>query len=665
MNRNRLAVLVLGLLVVAGAVHAATVATPTFDKAHGFYSGTITVSISSATSGATIRYTTDGQAPSASYGTVGSSVTLSTTTCLRAIALKGGYTASDTYTQTYVFLDKVIYQPNRPAGFPASWPQRTKDGGTTTIPADYEMDPEIRNKYGAATLKNSLKAIPTLSIAAKTSDFFSADLYGCRPPWHQTEVPCSVEFWYGDNPGRGFQINCCIRGHSWAVEKRAFRIKFKSPFGPTSLSFPIFEKAPLHATSKTGFDKLVLRSGLNRCFAFWCNPKESNYTRDQWVRDTQLSMGGAAARGTFAHLYINGVYWGLYNITERPDHKFNSQWRGGSQGDWHARHHAGTISGSGSRFDTAVSKARAGDYTGVQSYLDIDQYCDYIIANWYCGTGDWPDNNWYAGVRNNPAGKTFFMSWDAEDCWDKMGSNQAGRSNDGAWVHPAFRSGSGRYALDQIWHGLRGNSNFIKAFSARVDKHCYNGGALTESNCKARWDTLCANVQNAIYAESARWGDGELSTPVTFADWVTERDLVRGRMTGNVQRFINALKAYNYYVPGSTPQPPAAPGSLAAAAQSATSIRLTWTDNSSNETGFKIDRRKSGTTTWERIATPAANATAYTDSGLAAGTPYYYQVKATNGAGDSPYSNTASATTGETAPAAPGSLAAAAQSATS
>ncbi|MBN1673997.1 MAG: fibronectin type III domain-containing protein, partial [Kiritimatiellae bacterium] len=109
---------------------------------------------------------------------------------------------------------------------------------------------------------------------------------------------------------------------------------------------------------------------------------------------------------------------------------------------------------------------------------------------------------------------------------------------------------------------------------------------------------------------------------------------------------------------------PAAPSSLAAAAQSATSIRLTWTDNSSNETGFKIDRRKSGATTWERIATPAANATSYTDSGLTGSTQYYYQVKATSSAGDSPYSNVAAATTQAGVPAAPSSVAASATSAT-
>ncbi|MBN1671632.1 MAG: fibronectin type III domain-containing protein [Kiritimatiellae bacterium] len=112
--------------------------------------------------------------------------------------------------------------------------------------------------------------------------------------------------------------------------------------------------------------------------------------------------------------------------------------------------------------------------------------------------------------------------------------------------------------------------------------------------------------------------------------------------------------------------PPAAPSGCAAAVQSSTAIRVTWADNSNNETGFKLDRRQSGTTEWVRIALPAANATACTDAGLTAGTKYYYQVKATNLAGDSDYSNIADATTPAelSPPAAPSGCAAAAQSST-
>src|SRR5439155_7382336 len=69
-----------------------------------------------------------------------------------------------------------------------------------------------------------------------------------------------------------------------------------------------------------------------------------------------------------------------------------------------------------------------------------------------------------------------------------------------------------------------------------------------------------------------------------------------------------------------------------------------WNDNSNNETGFKIERSSDGTN-FTQIATAAAGATSYSDTGLASSTTYYYRVRATNSVGDSPYSSTASAQT--------------------
>ena len=90
---------------------------------------------------------------------------------------------------------------------------------------------------------------------------------------------------------------------------------------------------------------------------------------------------------------------------------------------------------------------------------------------------------------------------------------------------------------------------------------------------------------------------------------------------------------------------PAAPSGLVATATSSTQMSLAWTDNASNETGFKLERSPDGSTGWTQIATPAANAASYSDTGLSAGTIYHYRLRATNAAGDSAYTATASAST--------------------
>ncbi len=109
-------------------------------------------------------------------------------------------------------------------------------------------------------------------------------------------------------------------------------------------------------------------------------------------------------------------------------------------------------------------------------------------------------------------------------------------------------------------------------------------------------------------------------------------------------------------------QPPAAPSNLQASALSTTSIGLTWTDNASNETGFAIQRSSDSAATWTASGTPAANATSFTVTGLQPGIQYHFRIRATNGDGNSAWSNLAAATT-VTLPASPSNLAASATSA--
>jgi hypothetical protein len=78
---------------------------------------------------------------------------------------------------------------------------------------------------------------------------------------------------------------------------------------------------------------------------------------------------------------------------------------------------------------------------------------------------------------------------------------------------------------------------------------------------------------------------------------------------------------------------------------SSSRIDLTWTDNSGDETGFRIERKTGAAGAWAQIAAAGANAAAYASTGLAAGTAYCYRVRAYNAVGNSPYSNEACATT--------------------
>jgi hypothetical protein len=104
-------------------------------------------------------------------------------------------------------------------------------------------------------------------------------------------------------------------------------------------------------------------------------------------------------------------------------------------------------------------------------------------------------------------------------------------------------------------------------------------------------------------------------------------------------------------IPGTIPPTtgvtiPAAPSGLTATASGSSQVNLSWTDNSNNETGFKVQRAtNSGFTVGLATFTVGAGATTYTNTGLTANTTYYYRVLATNSAGDSVPSNTGTVTT--------------------
>ncbi|MDP2039247.1 MAG: fibronectin type III domain-containing protein, partial [Ignavibacteria bacterium] len=100
----------------------------------------------------------------------------------------------------------------------------------------------------------------------------------------------------------------------------------------------------------------------------------------------------------------------------------------------------------------------------------------------------------------------------------------------------------------------------------------------------------------------------------------------------------------------STATAPASPSKLTASAENASSIKLTWQDNSSDETGFKIERKTNPSDSWSSLVSLDPNVTSYTDNNLTDGVKYYYRIFAVNAVGNSTFSNEIDAVTIMNAP---------------
>jgi hypothetical protein len=514
-----------------------------FSPERGFYETPFLLELSTPTPGATIRYTTDGSQPTEQHGlTYSGPIPIQTTTLVRALALKPGFRPAAAVTHSFIFPVDVLSQPSHPAGFPKTW------GGYEGSPvlADYELDPEIVNHPSyAGRLKAALTSLPALSLVTDMRSFH--DLYANPTRRGRAwERPVSVELIEPGGERAGFQVNAGLRiqgelGRSEFIPKRSFRLFFRREYGAGRLRYPLFPGSPVQE-----FDTLILRGGVNRSYAGYSRREDdlrlTTYTRDEWLRASQLAMSGYGVRGRFVHLYLNGLYWGLYNLVERPDAAYMAAYFGGAETEWQAFNQGETLTHGSERFKTLHQLAGAGQlddperYALIKSYLDIPDFIDYLILNWYSGNLDWAFNNWYAAVRN-PAGPVRYFVWDGERTW-----------YEGAEIYMELDEYLGRPNLVKpLFEALMENPDFRMELADRLYKHLQHGGALTDEQAQARWRQLNQVVEQAIIAESARWGDTHRTPPLTQQDWFEAADDVLAQMEGNAARLLELARAAGYY----------------------------------------------------------------------------------------------------------------------
>ena len=401
-------------------------------------------------------------------------------------------------THTYLFPKQIVRQTG--AGFPAFWGQTNG----RPVQASYEMNQEIVNdpKY-RDMLESGLKSIPSVSVVMDKEDLFGSALGIYANPQQSGiswERACSIELIYAD--GRpGFQIDCGIRvqgGWNRRPEespKHALRLVFNERYGQTRLRFPVFGE-----NGGREFETLILRAGCNNTWLHWSGEERlrGDYIRDQWIRDTMGAMGHATARGLFVHLYLNGLYWGLYDLSERPSAPFVAAHFGGSPKDYDSRNGDHILQGSDAAWKNLMRVANAGvrssrRYEVIETLLDVPEFIDYMLVNLYGANADWDrSSNWYAARRRKPPGQFQFFIWDAERTLESVDANIIDYDDD--------------ESPPRLFQKLRQNPEFRLAFAEHVQKQLFGNGALAPEAAGERFRGLARQIDQAIVLESARWG---------------------------------------------------------------------------------------------------------------------------------------------------------------
>jgi hypothetical protein len=215
-------------------------------------------------------------------------------------------------------------------------------------------------------------------------------------------------------------------------------------------------------------------------------------------------MGWAAGHTRFVHLFLNGIYWGIYDFTERPDAKFAADYLGGKPEDYDVINEMQAKDGRMDGFSALYSVhnlSSNAQYEKLQTLLNITEFIDYLLLHYYSGNQDiGEDKNWYAIRRRTPSGPFQYVVWDGEQILQDL--------NDDTVSNPYE-------APFRLAEELRANAEFRLAFADRAQKHLFNGGALTPESAAARWLKRAAEVDEAMLAESARWGYYRRKTPYT------------------------------------------------------------------------------------------------------------------------------------------------------
>ncbi len=516
-------------------------ANPIFSKSHGLYENdSILVTITPSVAGAEIRYTIDGSIPTESSLLYSKSLIFTHTTILRAVEIVNGV-ISKPCTASYIFTESVLNQSNTPEGYPTQWGQFCFS--EEFAPADYEMDPDVTNNPDYREhLIQGLKDIPILSIVTDKDNLFSSLLdeerggiyiytgtyegtgNGIGKGWTRQ---ASVEL-FGqsssviENPqALNLTVDCGLKLHGGSSRvpekspKHSFRLVFKKQYGEGKLNYPLFgEEEP------TGYDQLILRNHFSPTWHYWINGMRDNaqYTRDVWARRMQRKMGYISSNALFVNLFLNGMYWGLYNIAEKIDDQFCKIHLGGKESDYDVIKVEDDIEdvivaadGDMEKWNEMVDMIGRSDYNTCyyllqgkdnsgnqipdrEVLLDMDNFIDYMLLNQMSGNVDWGRHNWFAIRKKGLDSKGFqFICWDSEAIF--LGDDDI------------VLSKKDENCPTEFFYLLLRSKYFSDRYINRAKELLAQNNLLGQESVVQVWDSLYNTVRNAIYLESARWGD--------------------------------------------------------------------------------------------------------------------------------------------------------------
>jgi hypothetical protein len=470
-------------------------APPSFSVSGGHYGSTQLVEISTADPTGTVHYTLDGSKPTAGSDVYAGAITVNRTTVIRATTFSPDKMTSPTVTHTYLI--------NEPTSLP-------------TIAIATDPDHLFNSRIG-------IYVVGTNGIT------------NCRKKanWHQPwERPASMEMYEANGDVAfiqdvGFEIHGnCTRN----LPNKSFEIKARKLYGDNDIDYKFFEHKPI-----TSFKRVILRnSGQDTSQAMVRDGMIQTLVRGQMDLDYQEYRP--------AVLYLNGKYWGIYNIREKMDENFvesnydidetefdmldnGRKVYAGNTDDWNA-------------FQSYLRTHNLADpavYEYIQTQMDVSEFIDYQILEIYAANANWPHNSVRTWRAYGPDGR---WRWALVDLDAGFGRSTARASVNTLRLATA-RKGRGADAtlfLRSLLNNPEFKAEFMQRFATRLNS------TYAPARVNAHIDAVQSVIADEMPDHIARWGK-----PPTMAKWTSQVNMLHSFANSRPKYVFNQLNRYFKY----------------------------------------------------------------------------------------------------------------------
>jgi gliding motility-associated-like protein len=447
--------------------------TPGMNQAPGFYPAAIMVTLSSPDPNVTIRYTTNGSTPTGTSAAYSTPINISATTVLRAKAFSSNTNIPASFTESNTYFIRPPHTVNVMSVF---------GDNIMTLMNGTQNTPQCGAEYFDS------------SGTFKTEGYGQANKHG-NDSWFYAQ--------------RGIDFICRDEyGYNDALKHQIFNMK-----------------------TRTEFQHIILKAAANDNYPFEGTPNSNfpgefggAHIRDQYVHTVSQKAGLHLDERTWAPLilYVNGQYWGVYDIREKVDDKdfvdyyhntkedslqmlktWGGTWSeyGGAQAqtDWN----------NFVNFVNSNNMTIPANYNYVDGVYSIKSLADYVILNSYCVTSDWLNWNtaWWRGLNVNASKKKWrYILWD-EDATFNHYINYTGIPNTDPNADPCDPESlgdPGGQGHVPILNALMTNPTFKQYYVMRYFDLL--NGPLSCTRMLAIYDSMINVITPEMPGQIARWG---------------------------------------------------------------------------------------------------------------------------------------------------------------